>query len=144
MRTATILMLLMALPVVADEPKPKPAGDLAELQGTWAVISSVFDGKPTSPDVAKQRKMILRENRLIAVAGGEQKGALTVVLDPDKAPKQIDLARPNGQGTARGIYALHGDELKLCYGEPGKDRPKAFTSPEGGRLFLLVLKREKP
>src|SRR5688500_7564692 len=100
MRAAVILMLVAGLPAAADEPKAKPAAGLAELQGSWALVSSTFNGNPSPADVVKQRKMLIRENRLIAVVGGEQKSTLTITLDPDKNPRQIDLARPEGQGTA--------------------------------------------
>ncbi|HVK09009.1 MAG TPA: TIGR03067 domain-containing protein [Gemmataceae bacterium] len=139
----TVALLIAALLPGQPAPKDKPADDAARLRGTWAVTASTFDGKPAAADVIKSRKMIFRADELIAVIGGARKEPLKVVLDAGKKPKHIDLARPGGRSTARGIYTLDGDELKLCYAEPGRDRPTEFTSPEGKRLYLLVLKREK-
>ena len=137
--------LLAVAALLSGQPAPtdKPADDRARLQGTWAVTASTFDGRPTAEEVVKKRKMIFKADELIAVIDGARKDPLKLTLDPGKKPKQIDLARPGGRGTALGIYALDGDELKLCYAEPGRDRPTEFASPEGGRLYLLVLKRAK-
>jgi len=44
----------------------------------------------------------------------------------------------------RAIYELKGDELKFCFPDESKQRPKNFDSTEGpGGRWLLVVKREK-
>lgn len=65
-------------------------------------------------------------------------------LDAGKEPKQIDIAgQLNGPPVYKGIYILDGDELRLCLGDPGKDRPAAFPEkPKPGEL--TILKRQKP
>ena len=45
--------------------------------------------------------------------------------------------------TALGIYELEGDTLKLCYSQPGKDRPKEFTAAKGSGQAMSVWKRDK-
>ena len=45
--------------------------------------------------------------------------------------------------TAFGIFVIEKGEMKICYAEPGADRPKKFESKEGDKMFLLVLKRMK-
>jgi uncharacterized protein (TIGR03067 family) len=135
--------LLAAVFLGQPAPPEKPADDKARLQGAWAMVASTFDGRPTAAEVVKKRKMIFQADELIAVIDGARKEPLKITLDPGKKPRQIDLARPGGRGTALGIYALDGDELKLCYSEPGGDRPTEFASRAGGRVYLIVLKREK-
>ena len=59
------------------------------------------------------------------------------------------LGQSNAVNTLRqismlGIYALEGDELKLCLPQPGRDRPTAFAAPEKSGTTLLVFRREKP
>lgn len=66
-------------------------------------------------------------------------------LDAGKNPKQIDItvSRIKGPtvGVIKGIYVFEGDELRLCLGEMGKDRPAAFPEkPKPGEV--LVLQRE--
>jgi RNA polymerase sigma factor (sigma-70 family) len=72
-------------------------------------------------------------------------------LDISKSPKVIDLEiveapAPNADKegkTSLGIYALNGDDLKLCLATPGEeDRPTKLAG-EAGRHVLLTLKREK-
>ncbi|MFL5338583.1 MAG: sigma-70 family RNA polymerase sigma factor [Gemmataceae bacterium] len=65
-------------------------------------------------------------------------------LDAGKDPKQIDIAgQLNGPTVIKGIYVLDGDELRLCLGAAGKDRPAAFPEkPEPGEV--LILHRQKP
>jgi uncharacterized protein (TIGR03067 family) len=63
-------------------------------------------------------------------------------LDASKNPKQIDItvSRVKGPtvGVIKGIYVLDGDELRLCLGEMGKDRPAAFPEkPKPGEVLVL-------
>ena len=63
-------------------------------------------------------------------------------LDETKNPKQIDItiSRINGPavGVIKGLYALDGDELRLCLGEKHKDRPAAFPEePKPGEVLVL-------
>ena len=75
---------------------------------------------------------------------GDKKGrTLRFTLNPNADPKRIDLDKGGEVGKAYGIYALDKDQLKLCYGEPGAERPKAFESKAGSKVFLIVLKRVK-
>src|SRR5262245_56029156 len=67
-------------------------------------------------------------------------------LDASKNPKQIDITVTRGKGESvgviKGIYALDGDDLRLCLGEVGKDRPAAF--PEKRKPGeVVVLRRER-
>jgi uncharacterized protein (TIGR03067 family) len=63
-------------------------------------------------------------------------------LDASKNPKQIDIRETayNGPnvGVIKGIYVLDGDELRLCLGEKGNDRPAAFPEkPKPGEVLIL-------
>jgi uncharacterized protein (TIGR03067 family) len=67
-------------------------------------------------------------------------------LDAGKDPRQIDIAgQLNGSPVCKGIYMLDGDELRLCLGEPGKDRPAAFPRKPGpGEITILQRARDAP
>ena len=127
----------------ADDAKDSPAEkEQAKLQGTWTVVATTFDGKELSKQEIEGRKILFRGNEFTSVNPEKGKKTLTYSLDPGKEPKQIDLTLPAKDQKAYGIYSLDADDLKICYGEPGKDRPKRFESPKASRVFLLVLKRE--
>jgi uncharacterized protein (TIGR03067 family) len=65
----------------------------------------------------------------------------TYKLDTNKSPKQVDLIV---QGKSfLGIYAIDGENLKLCLGEIEKARPSEFAAPKGTLTLLMVLKRGK-
>jgi uncharacterized protein (TIGR03067 family) len=65
-------------------------------------------------------------------------------IDPAKRPKAIDLTPTEGEHkgqTARGIYEVEGDTLKICFAEPDKPRPTEFTGKT--EATLAVFKRGK-
>ena len=61
-------------------------------------------------------------------------GALIRSLRP-----KVDRKGTGEAGTIKAIYELQGEQLKLCLGEPGKDRPSAFTTAQGAPQLLWVL-----
>jgi RNA polymerase sigma factor (sigma-70 family) len=70
-------------------------------------------------------------------------------LDASARPKAIDLMPVEGPAkgkTLRGIYALEGDEFKICYVSPcvpepeKKARPSEFAAPKGSGHVLLVFR----
>jgi len=68
-------------------------------------------------------------------------------VDATKKPKTMDMTPSEGRykdKTLLGIYELDGDTLKICFAEPGKDRPTDFTSKAGSGVVLAIHKREKP
>jgi uncharacterized protein (TIGR03067 family) len=138
--------LFLAVAVVllgADDPKAKTAEERAKLRGTWELAASVFNGKAAAEDYLKQRQIVITDDQLIAVVAGEKKTPLSFALDPGHSPKHIDIKKPHSEESAHGIFELKGDELRLCYGEPGAGRPTEFASKEGEKVYLLVLKRSK-
>jgi uncharacterized protein (TIGR03067 family) len=124
--------------VAADDKKPDAKADATALKGTWEVVSSQFDGNdlPTAG-----RTLVFGDKEFTAYVGDKKGRTLTLALEPTTNPKRIDLDKGGKDGKAFGIYALEKDELKICYGEPGAERPRAFESKAGSRVFLLVLKR---
>jgi uncharacterized protein (TIGR03067 family) len=137
-RQLAILLSLTALPAAAAPMKPDPKADAA-LKDTWEVVSTTFDGKEVP---SAGRTLVFGDREFTAYVGAKKSRTLTFTLDPTTDPKRIDLERAGTEKTF-GIYTLDKDQLKICYGEPGAQRPKAFESKAGDRVFLLVLKRVK-
>jgi len=68
-------------------------------------------------------------------------------LDASKKPRQLDILVTAGEKkgiTLYAIYAIDGDELRICYeAADRKDRPKEFESKQGSDLVLEVWTRKK-
>lgn len=138
-----IFLPLMALLLAADEPKRDTAvqDDQSALQGMWKTEKMIKGGNEAPADVIKTWKLECKGKRFIP-HGDKHDDPADFALDASKSPKTIDI-KPEGGETMKGIYELTGDRLKICFAEPGQNRPKEFKSPAGSDLILLVLKREK-
>jgi uncharacterized protein (TIGR03067 family) len=133
------LVLLAGLAAGADS----PADQAKQLEGEWQVIAAHYNGQAVPDAVAKERKLVFKGDVFTVFIGADKKRVLKFKLDPKLKPKGFDVISPERNETAEGIYELKGDDLKLCYGNPGDARPTEFVSTPDSRLFLLVMKRVK-
>jgi len=149
-----IAWLGFALGLSAAGAPPVDTGDAKAIQGTWMVDRATFDGIPEKdvpPDLVKETtamRFTFRSDEMTIKhppgpppfeKGRKEKSAYR--LDPSKNPKQIDLS-----DSARGIYELKGDTLKLCWDIRGKKngRPTKFGfDKDQATVVYYVLKREK-
>jgi uncharacterized protein (TIGR03067 family) len=124
-----------------------PPGDVQKIQGLWKATSAELEGKPIGQDIVKDMYIAFAGNRMIPFGEGDLTDAVYVFhLNPKTKIKQIDLKlKVKGKiETGEGIYLLDGDTLKLCWDQDGGKRPVSFKTPTEGRVFSVVLKREKP
>ncbi len=138
--TSYALYLAAGLLVFADAPK-----DLKRLEGTWVLVSGENDGKKVSADALKKSRLTFEGDKH-TVKEGDTIFKGTHKLEPTKTPKAIDITDTEGPfkgKTVLGIYVLDGDEFKICYALPGKDRPEKFSAKAGTGYRLHVWKREK-
>jgi uncharacterized protein (TIGR03067 family) len=90
---------------------------------------------------AKNFEMVIKGDRMTLPIKDDSK-EVRYKLDPGKNPKQIDLLIEKDK-TARGIYSVKGDTLRLCVEtDPAGDRPAQFATA-GTTHFLIVLKKKK-
>jgi uncharacterized protein (TIGR03067 family) len=139
------LLVLAAGLLVAAAPKDDAKNDQKNFQGTWVMASGEDDGKKVSADTLKTGQLMIDgDKHTVKVGDTTYKG--THKLDPTAKPKTIDITDTEGpfkDKTVLGIYELDGDEFKICYAAPGKDRPKDFSAKEGTGYHCHVWKREK-
>ena len=145
-----VTLLAVGVLLAADAPKGDAKKDQEALQGTWRPVSSEQDGKDQT-DEAKDHTLTFEKDTFTVKKGDEVRIKGTFKVDPSKKPKTIDMTVTEGgkdedKGKEiHGIYELDGDTLKWCTSRPGnKERPKEFSTKEGGDDMLVKLKKEKP
>ena len=136
--SALALLVLPAGLLRADDAK----GD-KDLDGQWEIKSMLRGGKEPPEDAPKPELTV--KGDVLTVKIGDRTFQATVQADPTKTPKTIDMTLSEGPHkgeTVKGIYEVKGDELRVCHGEPGADRPTEFASKGEGEV-LGVWKRVK-
>ena len=106
-----------------------------EVEGTWTVVSAVFDGKKRDATGS----FIFDGDKFTHTLKKSKARLERFVLDTSTKPQQIDLFK--GDSKTPGIYKVEGDMLTLCYTDRGK-RPTEFVSTKGSGIALFVFKRE--
>src|SRR5262249_18534833 len=120
--------------------------DGEKLKGTWDIVSLEADGEQGPPEIVAKLKLVFDGDKLTFRPGEPGYTNYTFKLDQSAKPPAFDMTHADGKNkgtTVKGIYALDGDSLKICFGK-GDDRPKSFTTKgkTGGAMY--VLKRQKP
>jgi uncharacterized protein (TIGR03067 family) len=145
-RWFVFLLVLLPLPVLADEPDPEPPlAGLRQLDGEWEPVSIKFRGMERKVTPGRGVNMIIKNGKITRLLLAKVKGKLTdltstIKVDPRKSPAHIDLTVIATKRTTYGIYKLSGDELTLSSGMPRvADRPKDFESA----VAVMVYKRKK-
>jgi uncharacterized protein (TIGR03067 family) len=118
----------------------------SELEGTWRATTLAKNGKEQEDTMDHNltfegKYFTLKRGDMVMAAG-------TFKTDRSKKPREIDMLVTEGKDdfkgkTAKAIYEIKGDTLRWCVAEPGTDRPTEFAAPEGAKVALITLKREK-
>jgi uncharacterized protein (TIGR03067 family) len=146
--------------------KEKPRNDREALQGEWRVVNMLVEGEDeTEAAIVKQVQPdgVLPEwtvtDSVIEFRSREWRYAAPYKIDPEKKPKEIDIAplypreQAEGGPPNRGIYSLEGDVWKVCFSHDlwlmqspprGQERPREIASTGANRAILITLKRVTP
>jgi uncharacterized protein (TIGR03067 family) len=156
LRLALVLGGIVMGTLLAAAAEPKPADDLAALQGNWKPLQCDYQGTPQMPaDQMKQVTVVFDKDEYYLYfkdkdRSGQPKvlllALLAVSLDPTTSPKSIQFEFKDGplKGQKRhGIYELAGNQLKMCYGSADKPKPTEFKSPANSGYFLETWARQK-
>jgi uncharacterized protein (TIGR03067 family) len=141
MKLRAVLVVAVGFLIAADA-KDDGAKDKEKIKGVWKIVSGEQGGKALPEDKLQEVANVeITDTKIILKAKGKEE-AVAYTLDPTKKPTAIDLVQRDEK--LLGIYQLAGDDLKICWNEPGdKDRPTEFATKNGSQTRLLVLKRAK-
>lgn len=110
-------------------------GTPTELEGEWAMVSAVFNGKPMSKEMVSWCKRITRGNVTKIMAGPQLMLHARFTIDAAAArPGAIDYVNLSGSAkgkSQKGIFELRGADLSICMSAPDGPRPKSFSSKSG-------------
>ena len=120
-------------------PATPPRTDFEKIQGSWKVVRWELGGQETPPLGAR----FVFNGRTGRLDANGQAFMMIFELDPAPAVKRIDLELAfRGFEPAKGIYALDGDVLRICYSWGDLPRPTAFVTHPGADEILYELRRE--
>ena len=141
-KTLAILVAVLLIGI-DDDKKDDKKKDEDKIQGVWAVESMERDGKQAPEEEGKDIKVTFGADGKVTFKMPDKEITGTYKLDAAKKPKTITLEATD-EKTLYGIYKLEGDKLMICAAEgSADDRPTEFTTKEGSKSRLVVLKREK-
>jgi len=139
----TFVWLVASLPPLCAADVDEPSKEKKKLEGTWAAISLVDNGRSESADDLKGFKLTIKGDKYIYAIGERMFGA-RYKIETTKKPKEMNIRFEEGPQkgkTMLAIYSLEGDELKICGGDR---RPAEFSSKPKSEVILIQFKREKP
>jgi uncharacterized protein (TIGR03067 family) len=119
---------------------------LRALEGEWHFLSLEVDGAgmPASM-LGKSRLLIDRDRFRLESPEGHYEGVFTLEVEADPAQIDIEFVEgPEAGNWSYGIFRLDGDELQLCLGLVGAQRPKRFATMPGSGHAFEQLRRALP
>lgn len=147
-RTIALSVFLVLVPVVSAQ---DAKDELKKLEGAWKVSSAEIDGKAFDAKQFGMDSLRISDGKLAFFEGAKEIRSFTSTVDPSKKPKAMDLVKDKESMPLPCIYALNGDELKICMpllpkkgsGAPVEIKRPASFDTKGIPVLTMVLKREK-
>jgi uncharacterized protein (TIGR03067 family) len=124
------------------------SAELKRLDGTWELITTVFDGKRDDVPEGKRSLIDFRGNTYtLKLADNLGGGTGTIQIDPSKQPKFLDQFVQEGPDKGEiypGIYELEEDKLQICFVSQAGGRPTEFTAERDSNRMLYIYRRLQP
>jgi uncharacterized protein (TIGR03067 family) len=116
---------------------------LRGLEGEWHFESLEIDGSGMPTSMLGQSRLLIDGDRFrMESPEGTYEGIFTLDVEADPAHIDIEFVEgPEAGNWSYGVYRLDGDDLLLCLGVVGADRPKQFATTPGSGHALERLHR---
>jgi uncharacterized protein (TIGR03067 family) len=115
--------------------------DLESFQGEWVLAELIANGEPLDEDTRKKVRVNIDGEKYKVDDGGGDGDEGTFKLNPLTTPKRLDGVDKNGK-QVQAIYELGENEIRVCYGADGSDRPAVFDSKaDSGRIFAIYRRK---
>ena len=142
------LLALLTTGVTGAEPKDEVIKkDRKQIEGKWRVVALVAFGNKSADEDAKRILVVNAADGTWSLHSEDKEIAKgTSTIDPTKKPKTIDFTQTEGEGKGLqylGIYELGEKTRKMCFAQPGKERPTEFSSSSDNQHILVSFEREK-
>jgi uncharacterized protein (TIGR03067 family) len=113
------------------------------MQGAWKVTFAEVGAKEARKNALKSLAVHIDGDKFTLVEG-DRKEVVHISIDADAKPRAIDFYKTSDKKEKvwHGIYAFDGDDLKLCWGPAGQDRPKDFGSARSNSNRYFIIKKK--
>lgn len=112
------------------------------LQGRWAVLEFEDSGAKVHQEIGFSAVEFAGE-KLILEKEGAGRLVLSFRADATTRPGSLDIEANTPEGNRffmTGIYAVEGDQLRVCWNDSGHGRPTTFETNDQTCGFSLVLR----
>jgi len=138
---ATICLAVMPLLLASAAAEDEGEKELKKMSGNWVPTLMQLNGKKQPAEVVKAISLTIDGSKYNTVVG-QQKDEGTLKVDTTKTPREMDITPSVGENkdkTIPCIYEFKGNELKVCYGLNGSERPADFKAGEDGKgVYMLI------
>lgn len=147
MKASVLFVVAMFAGTLALAQAGGGVSDSKKMEGTWQGMVLEIGGKAPSDGEKKiSIKLLIKGDRYTIFFDEQKTSEGAFKLDEKKKPKTIDATASEGDFKGKvqpGIYQFEGDELKVVFTEPGKERPKEFKTREKTEEVLIRYQRKK-
>ncbi|MDX1944439.1 MAG: TIGR03067 domain-containing protein [Pirellulaceae bacterium] len=139
-----LLVAIFAVVLLVGAVRADDGDDLKSLQGKWKPIEANLGDNKIDQEVLDKATVEFADDKYTVTIGEMiEKGA--ILLDPKKAPKQMDIFPTQGANNGKtlwAIYQLEADSLTVCYSLTPGVRPENFD-PDTNTLLYVKYQRVK-
>lgn len=127
-----------------ETPPSSPASAaLKQLEGTWTVVSQVYNGTPQFQPRGGMH-LVICGSTYSRKALGESFEMGAIRVDPKQKPAALEFVPEVGHEKGRVVLCIYeqtGDEFRYCQRPSGGFRPSAFNADPGSGQEVVTLRR---